>query len=324
MALIFDLATHVIGAATWLDGSDDYKEQPSDGADASRPKLWRYEGVEISGSDLTITGTYGADWALLTLVANDLGTVPAVDGNVWNASIGSAVTRFYVDAAVKAEAAYLLPISIYTSDQRGGLTGASLLYNIGFFDDDGTHFLIDAFVGNRPGSDFETSGQFLWSDVVDKYVEWDVRHACETGAGDNGTLVVRMRTSLAREGPYTDLPGTTDGIVLQASGLPLGNGFTSYHSGDITYGMSVALGFDGMPGRCVYAKVWDTATPDTSELPIDMTDPCCDSTPSTIGGGVVTGPDDDIVINPVFSPVLIGGGDVPSNVTPSGNEAWPV
>src|SRR5690606_16219517 len=175
---------------------DGYLDQVGDTPDPLYPELWLKEGVIYQaggGPDgepvLTVDPNYGRDaptaWSVTAAVFNDIGTIqpPEGDGRVWNMTRGRHVGRFFVDETVKAQAFYLIPLLIYSSQFRNGLFQPTL--NVGFYDNEDGTWELDVRTGPRPGSDFEASDPFPWDAILNKWVEWDVRWRCATEAVDD-------------------------------------------------------------------------------------------------------------------------------------------
>jgi len=349
MALVVDLFAGPV-PATWMDNTDDFKHQPivgSDAADADRPDIWQYEGTwfkpsgvgPASEKGIDVSSGYSPEWVSTGAVFSDFGTVPLDGdgtpehaGNGWNMSLGRTVSRHYIDADVKADAFYYPVVTIYTSASREGLGSGNRGILVGFWDEDGTDFKLDTFCGVRPGSDYDTSAGFPWADIIDKWVEFDTRWRCDTGTfgspNNNGYVSVRMRTS--PDGvTWTDLPGTTDGVVLETGQTEkIATPFFAAKSGAITYGMTYALGFDGMPGKCYYARLYDDdeAVPagpvaTTPDLPLDDSVPnqCCDHTGNSVAPGAGVGVEQ---FGRNWTPRVVTFGGVPFAADPPPGEDW--
>jgi len=274
--------------STWMDNADDVKQQPSDAADASRPDLWQYEGQwwrssgisPTSAAGIDITTSYSPDWGFLGGAFSDIGSDHLSGGTnpgmVWNASAGRFIVRYYIDAAVKAEASYMLPFSFYSANSRHTLTAGAVGQQCGFYDWDG----IDAYMDTLDGVD---SDPIPWASIIDKWVEFDYVWTHATAGNSDGTLTVSIRTA---DDEDMSVNVNDLGVVMTDNAT---SDWGAYWSGDTVYGMSVTLGLAGQPGGCAYAALYDSPTIVTSpDLPLDDSVPnqCCDThTPGVAAPG---------------------------------------
>ena len=281
------LAFNFLHAAptTWLDNVDNVKQQQfGDAADATRPDIYRYEGVawRTSGGPagepvIDLMDPYKAggsfdtdgidDWRWGRIDFQNFGDTPAVDVNVYDATVGRVVQRHFVASHVALEAfgnggIGLSFLVVYSGDQKTDL-GTLLQCNIY----DPTNLNTNYHVWCSSASGFNESPLMAFADILNHWVEFDTNWTCSTTSSSaNGSASIRMRRSTDGE-TWTDM-----GIVASFTGANFGTSPQVYRVGGITYGNRIVIGQPGIPGKFYYA--WlnpaedeEPEPPEEAELP---------------------------------------------------------
>jgi hypothetical protein len=334
MAQVADLIG--LGApTTWLDNVDNVKIQPGDAADATRPDIWQYEGMKWSSSvgpngepGFDIMDSYGTDWRFCRVRFSDLGTIPAVSGDVWDATRGRFVQRHFIDSGVVGDADGLFSagldfLEVHSGDQRTDL-GTILIAN--FADPTGSGANYQVSITN--GATTDTSASRPFSELLDRWIEFDTRwvNSTTTSSAD-GSLSVRVRHS-ADGATWTDL-----GVLAELTGINTATNPAAYRSGSTVYGMTVIIGNQGIPGKFYYAVLYDTdsaafepPTPGPYDEIEDVSDPCCGSGSNTPTQGQ-TGDIPEVdpygpYTPPTSTTTCVGGGTVPTASDLTDPEDW--
>lgn len=327
VAVVADLIG--LGApTTWLDNVDNVKIQPGDAADATRPDIWQYEGMQWSSSvgpngepGFDIMTDYGTDWRFCRVRFSDLGTIPAVSGDVWDATTGRFVQRHFIDSGVVGDADGLFSagldfLEVHSGDQRTDL-GTILIAN--FVDPTGSGTNYQVSITN--GATTDTSASRPFSELLDRWIEFDTRwvNSATTTSAD-GSMSVRVRHS-ADGATWTDL-----GVLAELTGINTATNPAAYRSGSITYGMTVIVGNAGIPGKFYYAVLYDSnevVTATSPDLPTDDSVGCCGKD-GVEGSGVAApgaGTKKKRVV-PGWTARCAGGGTVPTAADIANEERW--
>jgi hypothetical protein len=271
MALVFDCL--YAAPTTWLDNVDNVKVQPTDAADATRPDIWRYEGLRWASSvgpagepGIDLMDAYKAggsfdtdgidDWRFARLFISNIGDVSALGGNVWDATQGRFVQRHFISGDVPLDAYGLSgagydAFQLYSGDQR---TDLGYVLSTRLYDPTNANTNFRVFVD---GGGFDETADIPFSTIAGRWIELDTRwQVSSTTSSADGWATVNMRHS-ADGTTWTDL-----GEICGFTGANMATNPACYRSGSITYGMTICIGDIGIPGKFYYAKLWDSSTPE--------------------------------------------------------------